>query len=387
MSSKDDIPKEQYQEPTAISKSPAIDSDLWSATAPYLPGVIIDTIRSHPDRSSPWIDYLEGSLLLADISGFTTMTEKLAEAGKEGAEWLTDIINQYFHRMLDIAGHYGGTNLNFGGDALLILFQRDDHALRAVAAALAMQRATRQFDAFRVGGYRIRLKMTVGVHSGNFCSAAAGLSVHLIQHFILGPDTNRVGEIQAAASAGELVISESTVNQVGGMCVTEPRGENYFVRRLRTNPTSPAFTEEGNETLSISPDELIDFLPAPIAQQLRSSRQVRSIEGEHRKVTIMFINLLGINELLAEEGPESLLRELQQYLALLLRLCDEHVGFISGNDIYTQGLKLILLFGAPIAHEDDAANALIADGFGNGRRDGIKSFVRSRRNYILTQIR
>jgi spore coat protein CotH len=35
---------------------------------------------------------------------------------------------------------------------------------------------------------------------------------------------------------------------------------------------------------------------------------------------------------------------------------------------------------------DDAANALIADGFGSGRRDGIKSFVRSRRNYILTQI-
>jgi hypothetical protein len=36
---------------------------------------------------------------------------------------------------------------------------------------------------------------------------------------------------------------------------------------------------------------------------------------------------------------------------------------------------------------NDAANALIADGFGSGRRDGIKSFVRSRRNYILTQIR
>ena len=35
---------------------------------------------------------------------------------------------------------------------------------------------------------------------------------------------------------------------------------------------------------------------------------------------------------------------------------------------------------------DDAANALIADGQGSGRRDGIKQFVRSRRNYILTQL-
>jgi hypothetical protein len=36
---------------------------------------------------------------------------------------------------------------------------------------------------------------------------------------------------------------------------------------------------------------------------------------------------------------------------------------------------------------DDAANALIADGQGSGRRDAIKQFVRSRRNYILTQVR
>ena len=35
---------------------------------------------------------------------------------------------------------------------------------------------------------------------------------------------------------------------------------------------------------------------------------------------------------------------------------------------------------------DDAASALIADGQGSGRRDGIKQFVRSRRSYILTQI-
>ncbi len=35
---------------------------------------------------------------------------------------------------------------------------------------------------------------------------------------------------------------------------------------------------------------------------------------------------------------------------------------------------------------DDSADALVADGLGDGRRNAIKSFVRSRRNYILTQI-
>lgn len=35
---------------------------------------------------------------------------------------------------------------------------------------------------------------------------------------------------------------------------------------------------------------------------------------------------------------------------------------------------------------DDSANALIAEGLGSGRRDSIKSFVRARRNYIVSQI-
>jgi len=35
---------------------------------------------------------------------------------------------------------------------------------------------------------------------------------------------------------------------------------------------------------------------------------------------------------------------------------------------------------------DDAADALVADGLGDGRRNGIKQFVRDRRAYIFTQV-
>ena len=64
----------------------------------------------------------------------------MAEAGKEGAEWLTNIINQYFYTMLDIARNFGGSNLRFGGDALLLFFEGNSHPARAVAAAFAMQK-------------------------------------------------------------------------------------------------------------------------------------------------------------------------------------------------------------------------------------------------------
>ncbi|MDP2731102.1 MAG: adenylate/guanylate cyclase domain-containing protein [Dehalococcoidales bacterium] len=355
--------KKNFSEPKAEpkkvgNKSPDIDPGLLPSTAPYIPGILLDAIASHPDRNPPWVDSIEGTLLLADISGFTPMTEKLAEVGKEGAELLTNIINQYFQSMLDTSNQYGGDNLKFGGDALLILFQGESHALRAVAAALAMQRTTGQFKAFRAGSFRLRLKMTIGVHSGNFYSAAAGLAGHTMQHFILGPDTNRVCELQDEAESGELLISESSMKQLGEFCITEPRGGNYLVRRLRVKPIIQSLINKPDAGLPAGVTEIVAFLPPPIAQGLRSDGKVRNIEGEHRKVTIIFINLIGINKLLEEYGAESMLKELQQYLTALLQLSNESGGFLAGNDVYTHGLKLILVFGAPVAHEYDSASAL-----------------------------
>jgi len=178
-----------------------VDSVTWQAALPYLPNLLVDTLRRYPRRHPPWIDPVEGTLVLADISGFTPMSERLARSGKEGAELLTGIINQYFNRMLDIARSHGCTNTRFGGDALLLLFTGEGHAARAVAAAGVMQRASLRFTAFRAAQQRFRLRMTVGVHSGTFWSAAAGLPDLRMQHFILGPETSRLAEVQGVATA------------------------------------------------------------------------------------------------------------------------------------------------------------------------------------------
>jgi len=101
------------------------DTTDWQAVQPYLPNLLVETLQRHPNRTPPWIDPVEGTLVLADISGFTPMSERLAQAGKEGAELLTGVINQYFGRMLDIARGHGCINIRFGGDAVLLMFKGD----------------------------------------------------------------------------------------------------------------------------------------------------------------------------------------------------------------------------------------------------------------------
>src|SRR3989304_79263 len=96
--------------------------DAWSTAVSYLPPILLESLQQDPRKPPSWIEPVQGTLVFADISGFTRMSEKLAELGKEGAEHLTGIINQFFSLMLDIARNRGGGNLKFAGDALLLRF-------------------------------------------------------------------------------------------------------------------------------------------------------------------------------------------------------------------------------------------------------------------------
>ena len=115
-------------------------------------------------------------MVMADLSGFTALSERLAHLGDEGSERLTDIINSFFEKMLKTAASYGGDTQTFGGDAILLLFDGPGHAGRAVAASLAMLRQVERAAAVDSGGDKAKIGMSVGAHSAPFLLAAAGLS-------------------------------------------------------------------------------------------------------------------------------------------------------------------------------------------------------------------
>ena len=80
-------------------------------------------------RARPWWS-LDGSVLFADVSGFTKLSEHLATLGKAGAEELTRILNQSFTDLLQVAFTESGDLLSYGGDALLLGFEGVDACLQ-----------------------------------------------------------------------------------------------------------------------------------------------------------------------------------------------------------------------------------------------------------------
>ena len=85
-----------------------------SVLPPYVPRLVTDwavTQTNDPFRPIP------GTMVFADLSGFTAMSERLSRHGRVGAEEVTDAIGACFAELLAVAYDAGGGLLKFGGDA------------------------------------------------------------------------------------------------------------------------------------------------------------------------------------------------------------------------------------------------------------------------------
>src|SRR5262249_40596451 len=140
------------------------------AYAPYLPALA----RTWPGNAL--FRELDATLVSVDLSGFTALSERLAQKGKAGVEELILVISGCFEGRIGIAARHGGDVVKFRGDALLLLFDGDDHANRAARAAAQMQWFIETTGPTRSTVGPVTLHMSTGVHSGLVHVFAAGTS-------------------------------------------------------------------------------------------------------------------------------------------------------------------------------------------------------------------
>jgi class 3 adenylate cyclase/tetratricopeptide (TPR) repeat protein len=95
-------------------------------------------------------------------------------------------------------------------------------------------------------------------------------------------------------------------------------------------------------------------LPKHLAERVLTSRS--ALEGERKQVTVLFADLKGSMELLAERDPE----EARKILDPVLMRMIEAVHRFEGTVNQVMGDGIMALFGAPLAHEDHAVRACYA---------------------------
>ncbi|HVF74000.1 MAG TPA: tetratricopeptide repeat protein [Acidimicrobiales bacterium] len=316
------------------------------------------------DVGGPACRSLDATLVFADVSGFTPLTERLARLGRVGAERLTDILNEVMAGLLDVAVERGGDLLKYGGDALLLLFSGEGHAERAVEAAHAMQKALRPYRRLRTEAGPVSLRMSVGVASG---------PVHL---FLVG-DRHR-----------ELVVGGPTVDEVVAQ-ESAAEADQVLVASVAAGDVAP---------VAVAPGAGSAF-EAGVPASLRECLAGEAGDGEHRVAVLTFVEARGTSDLLATSGPAAVAAALHDVVCAAQAASEKHGVTFLATDLSSNGTKVLLSAGAPVASTEDEDRMLhtlldvldeVADGplvvragVNRGRAFAVDVGSRTRRTYAV----
>jgi class 3 adenylate cyclase len=147
------------------------------------------------------------TVLMSDLRGYT----RFAEQGDPA--WVMDVLNGYLARMTDIIVEHGGTINEFMGDGIVAVFgapvAHPDHAERATATALAMQRAMVEINASHAARGLPRFEMGIGLNTGEAVVGNIG-SEQRAKYAVVGAAVNLAARVESATVGGQVFMSAGT---------------------------------------------------------------------------------------------------------------------------------------------------------------------------------
>ncbi len=338
--------------------------ELIGTLASYVPTFIKRKLAQNPAPiTAPTSEQFPAAVLFADISGFTALTERLAQRGPAGAEELTSALNMYFGRLIDLITRHGGDIAKFAGDALIALWPVEAGGSlakvthRAAQCGLAVQQ---QLNALPVAdGIQLSLKLALG--AGQTQTTRLGGVFNRWEVLVAGEPLVQVGCVGHLVKPGELVLTPSAwalvkevgsgVALAGGECA-EPGASESVIRldRLRRElPLPPA------EEITFNPDMaagLRAYIPGAILARLAAGQS--GWLAELRRITVLFVNLPNLDYATPLEQAHQLIHRLQTVVY-------RYEGSLNKLSVDDKGVTLIAAFGLPpLSHEDDAVRGVQA---------------------------
>lgn len=188
----------------------------------YLPThLAAQIIASGKEKISTETLLQEASVMFVDITGFTSLTEKLSP------EKLTVYLNKFFTIAVDCIFKYNGMIDKFIGDCVMALFgvpyPSPDSANDAVRAAReiikSLEEKNGEFE--KECGYGIKVKISIA--TGNVFVGNIGSKTRL-DYTAIGPAVNLSSRLEEFAGDNEIIIDETTKTKLSETIKTEEKG-------------------------------------------------------------------------------------------------------------------------------------------------------------------
>lgn len=379
---------------------PSADS---SALAAYLP----EDRREELAGGAAVPERADGSVLFADVSGFTHLTSRLSQVlgPRRGAEEVPYHLNRVYDALVTHARSCGGSVVGFAGDAITCWFPNDS-GRKAAAAALNMQTAMRAFAHVAVTdssgmlthtGEVVSLTLKVSITVGTVSRYVVGdPNVQLID-VIAGRTVEKLDYLNDLAQPGEVVVGRNVFENLRDEFeltarhepAPDPSGSGAEARgwslRRRAESPGPGAAEDqaGGGVLIVPPEDapavgeprslggaVSESAPksgAALPNELCTPWLLRDVKlrldgglgdflTELKPVSALFMRFTGIDydhDPQAREKLDALIRWVQAVV-------DGLGGAVVQLSVGDKGSYLYATFGAPVAHEDDPVRCAAA---------------------------
>ncbi|MBN2364373.1 AAA family ATPase, partial [candidate division WOR-3 bacterium] len=275
---------------------------------------------------------LSGTVLSVDITGFTSMTEKLMERGSEGAEILSYILDEVFDNIVESVYKMDGFVSSFAGDACNAIFFGDQSIENACIAALRIRDFSKNKNNYetKFGIYNVTLKIGLSYGNIEWEILDAGKSK---TYYFTGEAIRNCYDSQKKSKTGDIVLDKrvylflkNLYLNLKNVHLIEIDKDFYILDECNFCFLDENITKEKK----IKIDSSHDFIPEKASEKYH--------RGEFREVLPVFLLF----------SDFSYKNELNNFIKFILNKADLFGGFFSGLDFGDKGNTALIIFGAPV---------------------------------------
>ncbi len=294
-----------------------------------------------------------GSVLFADISGFTQLTGNLARefGDQRGADEITRYLNLIYDALISRVHDYRGSVISFAGDAITCWFAGDE-GLRALAAGSGMRAAITELVAEHQLGVQIKIVIATGP-AHRYIVGDPGIQ---LLDMLAGSTVSKVTAAEKMLKPGEMVVSREVADRYQsllslGKPLATGGGDGFVQVASFAGTVNP---EPWEAAAPLPSSILSQWMLAPVYEKIRLGEE--RFLAELRLTVSLFLKFEGIDY---DGDPDSGDR-INRFICWVQACVARHDGHLLQVIIGDKGDYLYIGFGALAAHEDEASRAIRA---------------------------
>ena len=311
--------------------------------------------------AAPVSGSFEAAVLFVDISGFTALTELLAQKGTIGVEELTTHLNAYFGQLIELIIAHKGDIFKFAGDAMLAIWPAESMSLDLATYCAAQCALAILNDLGKYQAANTELRLHMGIGAGKLQEFYIGGLNGRWEYLVAGEPIAQVGLAETAAGIGEVCVSLTAWELIKDLFLGTLLASNV-VRlegfNLLTSVADRRLLNIGKSPPIAIYDEMQERLERYVSVGVVERLKVGQTDwlGDLRRVSVMFLNLPGI-----DYDTDGVLDFISTIINSIQNILQVYEGTLNKFLVDDKGSTLVIGFGLPpFSHEDDSVRCAIA---------------------------